>query len=120
MWLLGGNDAAVGASGNALGEVWSTTDGITWTQETATAGWTRYNHTSASTGYRMWVMGGYANSTTMNDVWYSEDGLDWIEVVSSAAWDERMKFNSVVYDEKLWIMGGIELLTRKDSVWYTD
>ena len=55
---------------------------------------------------KLWVLGGFANSSYFNDIWSSNDGVTWIKEVDSAPWLSRSNFSSVVFDNKLWIMGG--------------
>lgn len=81
-------------SGTGTADVWSSTDGITWTLVTSSAGWgPRVNHMVGVIGTTMYVMGGQTNcnddSTALNDVWRSTDGgANWTQL-ADAPWSER-------------------------------
>ncbi|MCK9593324.1 MAG: PKD domain-containing protein, partial [Methanoregula sp.] len=104
--LMGGIDN----SGNYKNDVWlSTDDGATWTQMTASAGWTaRRCHSSvAMPDGSIVLMGGIGIDCT-NDVWRSTDyGATWTEINSNAGWSARGSFSSVVMpDGSIVLMGG--------------
>ena len=52
-------------------DVWSSSDGITWTEETPAAAWSaRDSHSSVVFGGYIWVLGGSDGSNSyLNDVW---------------------------------------------------
>jgi len=108
IWALGGQDS----NGNLLNDVWSSSDGVNWTQVTASASWSpRADHTVVVFNNKMWLMGGSTISGTWmsgkaNDVWYSSDGINWTQAVASAPWQERYRHTSVVFDNKIWVIGG--------------
>ena len=69
MWVMGGYDIFDGLKN----DVWYSTDGITWTEATASASWSvRYEHSSVVFDNNIWVMGGDGDFIMYNDVWYSE------------------------------------------------
>jgi N-acetylneuraminic acid mutarotase len=73
IWILGGHSTG----GQNLNDVWSSSDGINWTQVTANAPWSaRLEHTSIVFNNKIWVIGGMDdNSGLLNDVWSSSDGI---------------------------------------------
>ena len=74
MWVIGG----VSENGY-LSDVWSSSDGVNWTQVTATAQFgSRSGHTSVVFNNKMWVIGGAKYTDLNHDAWYSEDGVDWV------------------------------------------
>lgn len=93
LYIGGGRNAA----GTYLNDVWRSTDGITWTQQTAAAGWSPradarvIRGNSSST---MILMGGETGSTTtVNDVWKSTDnGVTWTLQTAAAGWSTRTNF----------------------------
>ncbi|WP_229252740.1 Kelch repeat-containing protein [Dyadobacter helix] len=94
----------------AYNDVWSSSDGIHWTQETASAPWHERIWFSAVTYRdRIWVLGGWSNNPYKNwpDVWYSKDGKNWTQFESSPAWKERHEPSVFVFQDKLWIAGGM-------------
>ena len=128
IWVMGGRDADF----NDLNDVWSSTDGETWTQVDAAAEWkARSGHTSVVFDSKIWIMGGKRGSdsvTLYNDVWSSTDGANWTESTppSNASkktagagknwWGARTLHTSVVFDSKIWVMGGYDGNYRND-VW---
>ena len=113
IWVLGGND------GSNKDDVWSSTDGITWTRVTEHAAWSaRSEHTSVVFDGKIWVLGGKTNNGNENDVWYSADGKNWGEVTTtSTTWSARRQHTSVVFDGKIWVLGGNDGSNKRD-VWH--
>jgi hypothetical protein len=103
-----------------MNDVWYSTDGVTWTQATAAAGWSlRANFTSVVFDNKIWVMGGTNGTTYYNDVWYSTDGVTWTQATASAGWSGRVGLRSVVFDNKMWVMAGYNGTTYYNDVWYS-
>jgi hypothetical protein len=110
-----GNKMYVFGGGNyvpqyaAYNDVWSSDDGIHWTQETEHAAWSpRLWFSSVVYRDRMWVLGGWSNNPSRNwgDVWYSKDGKEWKELKSAVTWKERHEHSAYVFQDKIWIAGG--------------
>jgi hypothetical protein len=77
MYVMGGFSNENYNTGTRYQDVWSSADGITWTQETAAAGFgPRWHPASMVHGGEMWVVGGFSLSF-FNDVWRSSDGKNW-------------------------------------------
>lgn len=71
LWVLGGEASSYTFPEN---DVWSSPDGVNWTQEAATIPWQgRVSHTSVEFQNRIWVMGGFTAghgyNHQANDVW---------------------------------------------------
>jgi len=117
MWLLGGTDL----SSNFFGDVWKSTDGITWTQATASGFPVRTAHTSVVFNGKMWVIaGGYSygvGGLARNDVFSSPDGVTWTQATANAAFSARSAHQSVVFNNKMWVIGGSN---ASGSTWYND
>ena len=113
IWVLGGND------GSNKNDVWSSTDGGTWTMDTEHAAWSaRSEHTSVVFDGKIWVLGGKTNNGRKNDVWYSTDGKNWGKVTTtSTTWSARRQHTSVVFKDKIWVLGGNDGSNKKD-VWH--
>ena len=113
LWVIGG-----AGSGERLDDVWSSTDGINWTQETSSAGWSaREGHSSVVFDGKLWVLGGDDGGDS-NEVWSSEDGATWTQVtISGTSWSARQYHTSGVFDGKLWVIGGSIGGTYLDDVW---
>lgn len=97
MYVIGGyNGTTGGAEKTTLYDVWSSTDGATWTLETDTPAWKITSYGSNPTGLAymgygtdasmMWITGGYqyyrigVGPVTSNDVYTSTDGANWTDI----------------------------------------
>ena len=112
IWVMGGYDGT-----DKFNDVWSSTDGSTWTRVNNAADWpARSGHTSVvfdpnENGKRIWVLGGRDDTKRLNDVWSSTDGSTWTRVNNAADWPARSGHTSVVFDpdengKRIWVMGG--------------
>ncbi|MGM0601620.1 MAG: hypothetical protein ACQETH_17550, partial [Candidatus Rifleibacteriota bacterium] len=110
--------------------VWSSADGITWTQENAQAEYyQRAFHNMEVFDGKLWIMAGEtidANEDTvlLDDCWNSSDGINWVQKSNIVSFFPRKHAGSGVIDNKLWVWGGY----GKDSAqqtgalndsWYT-
>ena len=88
-------------------DVWSSSDGVHWTQHTPAAPWSpRQYHDVAAWDGKLWVMEGYhANGGNRKDVWYSSDGANWKELPNTP-WKPRHAASLVVHDGNLWMIAG--------------
>ena len=138
IWVMGGYNALNEESIESFNDVWSSTDGSSWTESTppgeaskdtdGTAGtaanwWTgRYGHTSVVFNGKIWVIGGSGNGF-YNDVWSSADGSNWTQVDAAADWKARYDHTSVVFPpdgagKKIWVMGGYDVdFNKLNDVW---
>ena len=108
LWVIGGYTG--GFNGKRLNDVWSSSDGITWYQETASAEFSaRDGHQAVVFNGKLWVIGGLEdNGKKLNDVWSSSDGITWAQETASAEFSARGDHQSVVFNEKLWVIGGFD------------
>jgi hypothetical protein len=93
----------------ARNDVWSSADGVHWTQETAAAPWSpRLWFSSVVYRDRMWVLGGWSNNPSRNwgDVWHSRNGKDWTQLETTTTWKERHEHSAFVFQDQIWIAGG--------------
>ena len=110
MWLLGGwnpNDKRYFPR-ICNSEVWSSSDGLSWTLSNAQAPW-EGRHTAGCAVHheRMWIVGGDCNQGHyQNDVWSSPDGVHWVLVNSDVPWAPRALHYTLVFNDKIWVMGG--------------
>lgn len=113
MWLIGGwyNGRLPGHS--ASSEAWSSSDGVTWDQVTAKAGFSpRIGAGAVVFQNKMWILGGTENyyfgdeKSLKNDVWSSADGKEWIQVTADAGWSPRAYHQAVVLNDKIYVFGG--------------
>ncbi|MCK9266087.1 FG-GAP-like repeat-containing protein [bacterium] len=120
LWVIGGYDKDTLSGRN---DVWSSTDGTTWIQETSSAGWLpRYGQKTVVFNNKLWLLGGIDVNTNMglSDVWSSDNGKDWTRVTENAPWGKRNSFASIVFDNKLWVIGGKKYGTLFNDVWYSE
>jgi hypothetical protein len=120
MWIMGGGRYPTsGGSRTYLNDVWSSADGMNWTQATANAPWSGRNyHNVAVFDNRMWVLEGYSgnNGGNLKDVWYSSDGANWTELPDTP-WAPRHAASVFVYDNALWVVAGNNM---QSDVWRLD
>ena len=103
MYVIGGCNVIY------LNDVWSSTDGATWTLVTAAASFAgRYGPTSFVDAWgKMYVIGGVdQKSVYLNDVWSSTDGVIWTLVTSAASFVGRVDHTSLVYAGNMYVIGG--------------
>ena len=110
IFVLGGDD------GGIRNDVWSSTDGKSWREETAAAAWVqRQRHQAVSHRGRLYVLGGY-DGGRLNDVWSSADGKSWREETAAAAWSARQYHQAVSHRGRLYVLGGHDG-GRRNDVW---
>jgi len=113
MWMMGGwyNGRLPGHS--ASNAVWSSLDGIDWTEVTAHAGWSpRLAAAVVEFRGRLWILGGTENyyfgdaASLKNDVWSSADGRTWRQETAAAPWKPRAYHQAVVLGGRIYVFGG--------------
>ncbi len=107
IWILGGGtyDTPTTPKRNFYSDVWSSADGVNWTEHTKAAPWKpRQYHEVAAFDGRMWVLEGYAGSNR-NDVWASTDGATWQELPNTP-WKPRHAASVFVFRDALWMVAG--------------
>jgi len=121
IWILGGGtyDTPKMPTRKFFNDVWSSVDGIIWTQHVDKAPWeSRQYHDVAVFDGSLWIMEGYA-SGNRNDVWHSADGVHWHELPKTP-WAPRHAASVFVHDNALWMVAGNNMesdvwkLTRKE------
>jgi hypothetical protein len=111
--VLMGGFTKMGSSTYRVNDVWRSTDkGVTWTQITTIAEWTRRsNHTSVvlPDDSSIVLMGGAGWDNYLNDVWRSTDqGTTWTQMTADAGWRGRAGHTSVALpDGSIVLMGGV-------------
>jgi len=108
-------------AGNLLNDIWSSTDGISWTKVVdSTAFSRRRSHASVVFNNEMWVIGGKDADRFQDDVWHSSDGINWLLATDSAGFSGRMDHAAVVFENKIWVIGGYDGVSEKNDVWQSD
>lgn len=117
MWVIGGW-SGYPAGAILYNDVWSSTDGVHWTEATGNAGFPgRLGHNSVIYDNKIWVIGG-SHFNPMTDVWYSEDGTYWTEATPVAAFPGREGHSSMVFNNRMWLTSGYWSVPFND-VWYS-
>lgn len=120
LWVVGGYKT--GSSPGETSDVWSSPDGLNWTQVTAAAGFSpRDSHGLVAFNGKLWVVGGqqwdgYVTTASYNDVWSSPDGVTWTRATAAAGFSVR-KPQLVVFNNKLWVVGGSEGNASRNDAW---
>ena len=114
LWILGH-----GAWETATNDVWSSSDGRTWTRVAAAAGWPARTFAGFAVLHdRLWVLGGAGR----RDVWSSADGIHWRQASAPLPGPPRAADYSVVFQDALWVFGGktggLGGTGFWDGVWY--
>ncbi len=118
MWTMGGlNGNAVTGSDHAVqywdavhyNDIWSSSDGRTWTREREHADWSpRRSMTVVPFQGELWMLGGWSPITGYsNEIWKSSDAISWQKVVAKAPWAAREGQSVEVFDGKMWLLGGV-------------
>ena len=92
-----------------LNDVLSSGDGgATWTEVTASAGWSaRLSFGCVVYEDKIYVVSGLEVGARIGDIWSSSDGgATWMEVTAAAGFTARLAFGCVVSDNRMYIMGG--------------
>ncbi len=119
LWVIGGFDYFEddGGTRTHTNEVWSSADGVTWTQHPAPGFAARSAHEAVAFNNRLWVIGGANASNFFNDVWSTADGAAWVQETSSAAFSPRLGHQVIAFNGALWLLGGAATATGSDEIW---
>lgn len=119
LYLLGGRNGST-----FYGDVWSTPDGVTWTQITARGFGPRSNFGACLFQNKIWIAGGYgtAAGNAYNDIYSSSDGINWFKPAgqSTCPWAARAKFGFGAVSNLLVVLGGdlsFDLPTAAGDLW---
>ncbi len=102
--------------------IWSSPDGIVWTQiSTATGVTTIHDYAAVSFKGKLWILcgaQGINGSGLATDNWFSDDGITWSNV--SIPFVKRYGCTAVVFLNKLWLIGGDDGSDNVPDVTYSD
>jgi len=107
LWVFGGGNYLPAYA--AHNDVWSSSDGVHWTQVAEKAPWApRIWFSTVVYKEHLWLLGGWSNhpSKNWNDVWHSADGKDWRQLVTEDVWSPRHEHSTYVWNDKIWVAGG--------------
>jgi Kelch motif protein len=131
LWYIGGAAVFLVSPGSpatfnrvAQNDVWSSNDGITWTQVTATAPFAaRQQHAAFVLGNKLWVFGGQRfNGSTAgpppNDAWTTTDGVNWTQAALDTFMVNSWLQGLVQETNRVTFIGGV-LRSYSNAVWQT-
>lgn len=109
MWVIAGNQSAVSnVLGTVCNDVWSSPDGVNWTETydgTGNEFAARGDHASVVFNNAMWILGGEkANGSGLADAAASTDGVTWVDN-TSRAFGGRYGLSALSYNGKIWVIG---------------
>lgn len=97
MWLI------AGYSGGYKNDIWSSSDGVSWIQETANGGFsTRAGVMAVSFNNKMWFTG----SWSANNILSSVNGIAWTDAFNGFDPNNRWYPGLAVYQNKIWRSAG--------------
>ncbi len=112
LWVIGGWDFFTEDGGTETfnNSVFSSADGVTWTQHTPSGAIfaPRAGHEATVFNGRMWVTGGTDSTTRYDDVWSSADGVNWVLEKDHAAFRPRYGHTVVALNNALWLFAGTD------------
>jgi len=136
MWLIGGWNPGDKKHFPRIcnNEVWSSTDGKTWTLEKPNTFEGRTfdprrdwegRHTAGYVLFKdkMWIVGGDVNQGHyQSDVWNSSDGKTWSLVTDKVPWGPRALHYTLVFQDRIWVIGGQTMpgFARSEEIFYRD
>mgnify|MGYP006317690177 CR=1 FL=1 len=102
MWVIGGD-----VFGVVKNDVWSSIDGINWTQVSQNTPWqARSEHASVIFNNKIWVSAGNDyNTPFLNTVWSSLDGINWTQFPSTLL-PSRSMHQMYSLNGSMFILGG--------------
>lgn len=130
LWVFGGYGKNSSGTVVPLNDIWSTSNGDTWTLEKSNAGFAgRCSFGMTQFNGRIWLAGGATKPEVFdagfyNDVWASNDGLNWVEILPGSAgsaeqFSPRSGHDLGVTDGRLFIGGGGNRTQNFREVWST-
>lgn len=126
LWVIGGNNyPAFGntdSPGAAFNDVWSSTDGTSWTQVTANAAFiARTSPAVFVYDNKMWIAGGKDNGGNyLNEVWNSSDGSNWTQVSVNTPFTERVAPQVVIHNDQMILVGGEDADGALKDMWVSE
>ena len=117
LWLFGGRDKNTPSAFSSR-DLWSSTDGISWTKETDDVGF------DIRAGFQIEVFENAMWKIGWQDVFFSTNGIDWTTATIQAEYGNRNHPASVVFDGAMYILGGGDgdnpSVTGLADVWHSE
>lgn len=109
LWLFGGDTK--GRNFVETNEIWSSTNGLTWQQETSSSPFKACsNYKILSLNNKLWLISTQKRTDNSKrscrgadrQMWVSEDGINWVDVKENFTFPDLNTTDFVVYDNKIW------------------
>jgi len=103
-------------------KVWSSPDGITWTETQSSVPWPKRRLANGlNWNNKMWLIGGRNNAGELSDVWSSTDGNQWIESKQPLPFPGRYSFGVQSFNQNrnVYLYGGLANAGSRNDVWKT-
>lgn len=123
MILIGGADLDTQQLLQQKNDIWTSTDGINWTEVSVNGSLflERWIHGTIVYKNLLWVIGGDDDtSNRFNDVWTSPDGVTWTQQTSNPVFDPRDQMALFILNNKLWLSGGSNNDGVQTDIWVTN
>jgi hypothetical protein len=122
MWITGGFTSIVANHwlvSSSTQDVWSSSDGITWIQATAAAGFGRRSYHTMTVANNLTYLAAGADNTgaTPADFWASSDGITWTSMTGAALWTGRLNAALSALGSVLYLTGGVVSGTAQSQVY---
>lgn len=128
LYILGGqtcSDGSCSSNSAFLGDVYSSTDGITWSPVTITPPWGgRSKHAITYMNGAFYISGGTKyTGGAYSDMWSSSDGLNWTQQNGNAVWagtganPHRYDHQMLNMGNQIYILGGNRSGFEANDVW---
>lgn len=105
LWLIGGI-ADQGFSNIWFNDIWSSTDGVNWISQTASADFSVRVTSVLEYNNKLWLIGGSSGQGKKNDVWSSSDGVSWALQTANAPFTPRVGSRVLNYNNQILLFGG--------------
>lgn len=116
MYVIGGETTA----STRLNEIWTSTNGSTWTQVTTsgTIFSPRNGHTTTVYNGKVWIIAGRDDGSLFkNDIWYSSNMTTWTQYDDVVPFDAVAGHAALRYNDALWLFGGNKSGGNSGAIW---
>lgn len=117
MYVIGGENTA----STKLNEIYTSTNGSTWTLVTNNASVFPGINGHSATVYnnKVWIVGGRTNASAYtNDIYYSDNLQDWTKYAGFNPIDPIVVHSTLLYNDAIWVFGGyVGFETVTGNIW---
>lgn len=115
LWLIGGGviDGEKNPNPNSNNEIWTSADGINWTEVKPNTN-RKINGSPIVFDGKLWMAGANRGNGFESGMLYTTDGVNWVE--EKAPWSPRGGVAVWVFDDKLFLTGGKSSHTENGEI----